>query len=157
MPKIDIDRVPIYEGSRYPTPFDEPCRDRKVQPLGDAGGLTQFGVHLVRLAPNAWASQRHWHEREDEFVYVLEGELVLVEDAGETLLRAGDTAAWPAGIHDGHHLQNRSEREASFLIVGSRDDADHGEYADIDMTFGAGRYSGGKAGIFRRKDGTPYT
>jgi uncharacterized cupin superfamily protein len=157
MPKIDIDRVPIREGSSYPAPFDEPCRGRKSLRLGDAAGLTQFGVHLVRLAPNAWASQRHWHEREDEFVYVLEGELVLVEDNGETLLRAGDTAAWPAGVHDGHHLQNRSEREASFLVVGSRDDDDHGEYSDIDMTFAVGRYSGDKACTFRHKDGTPYT
>ena len=156
MPKIDLDSAPTREGSSYPAPFDEPCRKRKSWRLGDAGGLTQFGVHLMRLGPGAWASQRHWHEREDEFVHVLEGELVLVEDGGETILRAGDSAAWPAGIHDGHHLQNRSDHEAAFLIVGGRDDADHGEYVDIDMTFGTGRYSGGKADIFRHKDGTPY-
>lgn len=155
MPKIDIDRVLIREGSAYPAPFDEPCRGRKGWRLGDAGGLTQFGVNLMRLEPGAWASQRHWHAREDEFVYVLEGELVLVEDGGETLLRAGDSAAWKAGVRDGHHLQNRSDREAAFLVVGSRDNEDHGEYSDIDMVFGTGRYGGSPSG-YRHKDGTPY-
>ena len=156
MPKIELDRVQTLEGSRYPAPFDEPCRGRKSWRLGDAVGLTQFGVHLMRLAPGAWASQRHWHAKEDEFIHVLEGELVLVEDAGETILRAGDSAGWPAGVQDGHHLQNRTEREATFLVVGSRNDDDHGEYSDIDLTFGRGRYSGGKVGIYRHKDGTPY-
>lgn len=156
MPKIDPADVPSFEGSSYPSPFDEPCRGRRGQRLGKAGGLTQFGVNLMTLAPGAWASQRHWHEKEDEFVYVLAGELVLVENAGETLLRAGDSAAWPAGVRDGHHLQNRSGADATFIVVGSCDDKDHGEYSDIDMVFAPGRYSGGKAGIFRHKDGTPY-
>lgn len=156
MPKIDLDRVPTREGSSYPSPFDEPCRARSARRLGDAGGLSQFGVNLMRLPPGAWASQRHWHAREDEFVYVLEGELVLVENAGETTLRAGECAAWPAGVEDGHHLQNRSDRDASFLVVGTRDDEDHGEYPDIDLAFGRGRYSGDKRAIYRHKDGTPY-
>jgi uncharacterized cupin superfamily protein len=113
-------------------------------------------VNLMTLAAGAWASQRHWHQHEDEFVYVLQGELVLVEDAGETVLRPGDSAGWPAGVPDGHHLQNRTEVDATFLVVGTRNDEDHGEYSDIDMTFGPGRYTRGKAAGYRHKDGTPY-
>jgi uncharacterized cupin superfamily protein len=110
----------------------------------------------MTLAPGAWASHRHWHQHEDEFVYVLQGELVLVEDAGETVLRPGDSAGWPTGVPDGHHLQNRTEVHATFLVVGTRNDEDHGEYSDIDMTFGPGRYSRGKTASYRHKDGTPY-
>jgi uncharacterized cupin superfamily protein len=156
MPKIDLAAVELYEGSSYPPPFDEPCRGRKAWRLGDAIGLTQFGVNVMTLDPGAWASQRHWHEKEDEFVFMLEGELVLVEDGGETVLRPGDSAGWPAGVHDGHHLQNRTDREARFLVIGTRDDSDHGEYPDIDLCFGEGRYSKRKVGVYRHKDGTPY-
>lgn len=156
MPKVDFDQVRSHEGSSYPPPFDEPCRGRKAWRLGDAGGLTQFGVNLMRLAPGAWSSQRHWHASEDELVYVLEGEVVLVEDDGETILRVGDVAAWPAGLRNGHHLQNRAETEAVFLAVGSRSDDDHGEYSDIDLVFGKGRYTGEKSRVYRHKDGTPY-
>lgn len=156
MAKIDIERVQTVDGSRYPSPFDDPCRGRKRWRLEDAAGLTPFGVNLVRLAPGAWASQRHWHAREDEFAYVIEGEVVLVEDGGETVLRAGDSAGWPAGVRDGHHLQNGTDRDATFLVVGTRDDEDHGEYPDIDLTFGRGRYTKGTSGILRHKDGTPY-
>lgn len=108
----------------------------------------------MTLEPGAWSSQRHWHEKEDEFVYVLSGELVLVEDEGETLLRPGDAAAWKAGTRNGHHLQNRSGQPAQFLAIGSRDNSDAGEYSDIDMRFDAGRYAGG--GVYLHKDGTPY-
>lgn len=156
MPKIEAASVTIREGSSYPSPFDEPCRNRRVERLGDAAGLTQFGVNIVELAPGAWASQRHWHAHEDEYVYVLAGELVLIEDAGETVLVAGDSAGWPAGVRDGHHLVNKSEAAARFLVVGSRDDSDHGEYSDIDMKFGELRYRQGKKGVYQRKDGTPY-
>jgi len=156
MPKVDRKKVVSKTGSSYPPPFDEPCRERRVRRLGDAVGLTQFGVNLVTLPPGAWSSQRHWHECEDEFVFVLEGEVVLIEDSGETSLRAGDSAGWPAGVRDGHHLVNKSEHAARFLVVGSRSDDDRGEYSDIDMVFATGRYSGGKQGIFRHKDGTPY-
>jgi uncharacterized cupin superfamily protein len=121
-----------------------------------AVGLTRLGANLITLAPGAWSSQRHWHQHEDELVYVLEGELVLVEDAGETVLRPGDSAGWPAGVPDGHHLQNRSQSEATFLVVGSRNDEDYGEYSDIDMAFGPGRYSRGKVWRYQHKDGTPY-
>lgn len=154
MPKIIPTADHESSGTRYPSPFDLPCKGRTWTRLGDAAGLTQFGVSLVRLAPGVWSSQRHWHTHEDEFVYVLEGEVVLVTDAGEETLRTGDCAGFKAGVTDGHHLQNRGAQEAVVLTVGSRNDADHGEYSDIDMKFAAGRYSG-KGGYFH-KDDTPY-
>jgi uncharacterized cupin superfamily protein len=154
MAKIDPAKTPRTTGSRYPEPFAEPCRNRSILRLADAAGLTQFGVNIVTLPPGTWSSQRHWHSHEDEFVYVLEGELVLVTDAGEEVLRPGDSAGFPGGVRDGHCLQNRSGQEARFLVVGSRIDADYGEYPDIDLKYSAGRYSGG--GGFTRKDGSPF-
>jgi uncharacterized cupin superfamily protein len=154
VPKIDPTTAPEVIGSRYPAPFDAPCKARSLRKLGDAVGLTQFGVNLVRLPPGTWSSQRHWHALEDEFVHVIEGEVTLVIDAGEEILRAGESAGFKAGVRDGHTFQNRSSADALLLVVGSRDDADHGEYSDIDMVFTAGRYSG-KA-RYRRKDGTAY-
>jgi uncharacterized cupin superfamily protein len=154
MHKIDIGSIRPVIGSRYPAPFDEPCRTRENVRLGDASGLTQFGVNLTRLPPGAWSSQRHWHRLEDEFVYVLEGQVVLVTDAGEETLAAGECAGFKAGVQDGHHLQNRSSRDALVLTVGSRVDGDSGEYSDIDLVFKSGRYGGG--GGYARKDGTPY-
>src|SRR5438270_13191025 len=134
MPKIDIENATVSAGSRYPAPFDEPCRDKRRWRLGDVAGLTQFGVNLLRLAPGAWSSQRHWHMTEDEFLWVVEGEVVLVTDAGEEVLRAGDCAGFKAGVPDGHHLQNRSGAEAVVLEVGTRDwQADRCDYPDIDM------------------------
>ncbi len=156
--KIDLTQVPGFKGSSYPPPFDAPCRDREGLRLGIAAGLTQFGVNLVTLKPGAWSSQRHWHAKEDELVYVLSGELVLIEDRGETVLKPGDCAGWKAGLRDGHHLINRSARDATFLAIGTRDDADWGEYPDIDMRFNPSRYdrAGGVGGGFSHKDGTPY-
>lgn len=154
MPKIDLSTAPVLRGSRYPSPFDEPCSGRSALRFSEASGLTHIGVNLVTIEPGAWASQRHWHTHEDEFVMIVSGELVLVEDGGETLLRAGDCAAHPAGVTDGHHLQNRSQNPATFLVVSNRDNADAGEYSDIDMRFTAGRYTGG--GGYEHKDGTPY-
>ncbi len=110
MPKIDLPNAPSGAGSSYPAPFDEPCRGRSWHRLGVAAGLTHLGVNLVRLTPGAWSSQRHWHTHEDEFVYVLSGELVLVTDDGEEVLVAGDSAGFPAGVRNGHCLQNRSTR-----------------------------------------------
>jgi uncharacterized cupin superfamily protein len=155
MPKVDIKAAPVTTGSTYPPPFDKPCHGREIRRLGQAAGLTQFGVNMVRMAPGAWSSQRHWHALEDEFVVVLSGELVLVEDGGETVLRAGDCAGFKAGVRNGHHLQNRSGAEAVYVAIGSRDNADWGEYSDIDMTFAPGRYAGGR-GHYKRKDGTSY-
>ncbi len=154
MPKINLDTAPRTSGSRYPAPFDAPCQPRSAVRLGDAVGLTQFGVNRLRLPPGSWSSQRHWHALEDEFVFVLSGEVVLVTDAGDETLRAGDSAGFRAGVRDGHCLQNRSTADVELLVVGSRVDADYGEYSDIDMLFTAGRYSGG--GSYRHKDGTPY-
>lgn len=154
MPRIKLESAPSGTGSRYPAPYDEPCRGRSWLRLGDAAGLTQFGVNLVRLAPGAWSSQRHWHSHEDELVYVLRGELVLVTDEGEETLRAGDSAGFRAGVRNGHCLQNRGSELAEFLAIGSRRDEDHGEYPDIDLVFRPGRY--GDGGGFARKDGTPY-
>lgn len=158
MPKIDKYAAPVVRGSSYPEPFDAPCKGRSAVRVGAAAGLTQFGVNLVTLAPGAWSSQRHWHAKEDEFVYVLTGELVLVEDEGETILRPGDCAGWKAGVRNGHHLINRGDADATFLVVGSRDDTDWGEYSDIDMRFDSRPPAGeGKPlGRYSRKDGTPY-
>src|SRR5690606_1964700 len=108
MKKIDIAAVPVLEGSGYPSPYDAPCAGRQRRRLGDAAGLSGFGVNLLRLPPGAWSSQRHWHAAEDEFIYVLEGEVVLVTDHGEETLHAGDCSGFPAGDANGHHLQNRS-------------------------------------------------
>jgi uncharacterized cupin superfamily protein len=151
MKKIDLDTAPKGSGTRYPAPHDEPCKGREWVRLGDAAGLTQFGVNLLRLKPGVWSSQRHWHEKEDEFIHVLEGELVLVTDSGEEILRAGDSAGFKAGVPDGHTLQNRSDKDALVLVIGARDDADCGQYSDIDMQFLPGRYSGG--GGYARKNG----
>jgi uncharacterized cupin superfamily protein len=151
MPKIDLAAVPERKGSGYPPPFDAPCAERVRQRLGNAGGLTDFGVNLMRLPPGNWSSQRHWHSHEDEFVYVLEGELIMIEDGGETLLRAGDCAAFPKGTGNGHHLINNSGATALYLEVGSRSPADVTTCSDIDMK------SASSDGRFVRKDGTPYS
>lgn len=150
MPKIDIDAAPTRFGTGYPPPFDEPCRERRRWKLGDAAGLTQFGVNLMRLPPGQWTSQRHWHSAEDEFVFVIQGEVVLVDDDGEHVLRAGDCAGFKAGEPNGHHLQNRSDREAVLLEVGSRKPGeDHCDYPGLDMIVGPD-------GVYRRRDGTPH-
>jgi uncharacterized cupin superfamily protein len=149
--RIDVNAVQVFTGSGYPAPFDAPCAARARQRLGDAAGLTDFGVNLLRLPAGAWSSQRHWHSAEDEFVYVLEGEAVLVTDSGEEILRAGDCAGFKAGLRDGHHLQNRSSRDVVVLEIGSRKVADdEGEYPDIDL-----RFLKGDTG-YARKDGTPF-
>ncbi len=151
MPKIDIDSAPTSHGTGYPEEFAGPCKSRRRWRLGDAAGLSQFGVNLLRLPAGAWSSQRHWHATEDEFVTVLSGEVVLIEDEGETVLRAGDCAGFPSGVPNGHKIENRSNEEAVLLEVGTRSPGtDACDYPDIDMVLpvGADRY-------FHR-DGTPY-
>jgi uncharacterized cupin superfamily protein len=151
MPKIDIETAPTSFGTGYPPPFDEPCKGRTRWRLGDAAGLTQFGVNLMRLPPGQWSSQRHWHSHEDEFVWVVEGEVVLVTDEGEQVLGAGDCAAFPAGAANGHHLQNRSDREVVLLEIGSRfPDKDGCDYPDIDMIARPGEEG------YRHRDGREY-
>jgi uncharacterized cupin superfamily protein len=150
--RIDVSTVAAVTGSRYPAPFDAPCAARIRRRLGDEAQLTDFGVNLLRLPAGAWSSQRHWHSAEDEFVYVLEGGVVLVTDAGEESLRGGDCTGFKAGVKDGHHLQNRSQQDAVVLEIGSRKVAeDEGDYPDIDL-----RFQKNRAG-YVHKDGTPYT
>jgi uncharacterized cupin superfamily protein len=152
--KIDVEKAPIRVGSSYPEPYDVPCRERQRWRLGVAAGLTGFGVNLSRLPPGAWSSQRHWHTADDEFIYVLEGEVVLVTDAGEEVLRAGDCAGFKAGA-DGHHLQNRSDHEAVMLEVGTNTPGDEVHFPDIDLHALA---SGSPTPTARYlyKDGRPY-
>jgi uncharacterized cupin superfamily protein len=150
--RIDVESLQALIGTLYPPPFDEPCRARERTRLGDAAGLTQFGVNLLRLPPGAWSSQRHWHTGEDEFVYVLAGEVVLVTDAGEETLRAGDAAGFPANDLDGHCLQNRSGADATVLEIGTRMKGSVAYYPDIDMVAPAG----GKPAAYTHRDGTPY-
>ena len=152
-PALDPETVPPRRGSSYPPAFAAAVESREKRPLGDATGLTQFGVNLVLLPPGCWSSQRHWHSHEDEFVYVLDGELTLVTDAGEQVLRAGAAAGFPAGKADGHHLVNRTDRPATYLEVGTRrDDLDEVDYSDIDMAI---RHRDGRP-TFVRKSGAPY-
>jgi len=151
VPKIDIDQAPTAHGTGYPEEFAAPCKPRRRWRLGDAAGLDQFGVNLLRLPAGAWSSQRHWHSAEDEFVWVLEGEVVLVEDDGETVLVAGDCAGFKAGVANGHRLDNRSGREAVLLEIGSRRPAEDAcDYPDIDMILPRG------ADGYLHRDGTPY-
>jgi len=149
--KIDVSKLKKRTGSGYPSPFDEPMRGRSRQRLGDAAGLTQFGVNLLVLEPGAWSSQRHWHENEDEFVFVLSGDIALVTDAGEEVMRPGDCAGFAKGSRDGHHLINRSKSKAAVCLeVGTRCDVDYVDYPDIDMIFDS------KVDAYAHRDGTLY-
>ncbi|TMB22020.1 MAG: cupin domain-containing protein [Deltaproteobacteria bacterium] len=149
MPALDPATVPEQTGSAYPPPLDAPCRGRAKRALGDAVGLTHFGVNLRRLGPDAWSAQRHWHTREDEFVYVLEGEVTLITDAGEQTLGPGMAAGFPAGVADGHHLVNRTDRPALYLEVGDRSLDDEVHYPDADL------FVSRRRGVLH-KSGEPY-
>jgi uncharacterized cupin superfamily protein len=150
MPKIDVKSVPPRRGSSYPPPFDRIAKDRVRQRLGDAGGLTQFGVNLLQLPPGAASSQRHWHSAEDEFVYVISGEVTLINDGGEEVLHAGDCAGFPKGDTNGHQLVNKSKAAAVCLEIGTRTHDDVCTYCDIDMKIDS------RLGRYTRKDGMPY-
>src|SRR5450432_4118261 len=119
MKKIDIQNAPVSAGSRYPEPFAAPCQDKIRRRLAIAAGLKHIGINLLELAPGAWSSQRHWHTHAEEFVYIVEGEVVLVTEGSEEILRAGDCAGFLPGDADGHHLQNRSAACARVLEIGS--------------------------------------
>jgi uncharacterized cupin superfamily protein len=150
MSKLKLSDIAGRTGSDYPSPYDQPVAARVRQRLGEAGGLTQFGVNRITLPPGCWSGQRHWHSLEDEFVFVIEGEVMLVTNEGEQLLRAGDCAAFPAGRPNGHQLINRSAAPAACLEVGSRNAADRVVYSDIDLLFDGARDA------YTHKDGTPY-
>lgn len=148
MPKVDLESIEQVNRTGYPPPFNQDVAGRWYRRLAPATGLTDFGASHVVLKPGAWSSQRHWHDGEDEFLVMLSGEAVLVEDEGRTILRAGDMAAWPKGTGNGHHLRNESDSDCSFVVVGGGTNTGGG-YSDIDMLFTAdNRYV--------QKDGTPY-
>ena len=149
MPKLDLNAIAVRTGSGYPAPFHQICAGRVRQALGDAGGLTQFGVNLLRLPTGAWPSQRHYQTESDEFVYVLQGEVTLVTDAGAEILRPGDCAGFKAADPDGHCLRNLTDADVLVLEVGTRIKGDGAVYPDIDMLAPGG-------GGYTRKDGTPY-
>ena len=133
MPKIDISNVPVEVRSSYPAPHDKVVAGRSRKRLGNVVGLDQFGVNLTTLQPGTASALRHWHEKEDEFVYVVAGEIVLVEDEGETIMRSGDAAGFKAGVANGHHLVNRSGTDAVYLEIGSRKDGERAHYPDVDL------------------------
>lgn len=149
MPKLDLGTIPRTNSTGYPSPWREEMEKRHYRRLGPVSGLTDFGVSHVTLDPGGISSQRHWHEGEDEFVVMLEGEAVLEEDGGETVMRAGDCAAFPKGVADGHRLVNRSDAPCVFLAVGKLAATDC-HYPDIDL------HLDGATSRFTRKDGTPY-
>lgn len=149
---IDQGKCPVKTGSIYPEPYAAMMKGRSSLRLGDAGGLTQFGANLVMLEPGALSSLRHWHRAEDEFVMVTEGECTLVQDEGETIMRPGDCAAFPAGDTNGHHFINRTDKVAKFLVVGTKSRHEVATYSDVDLRV---EIEGGKA-TFTFKDGQPY-
>jgi len=153
MPKIDIASIKVDTHSGYPEPFRRVIVGRERQRLGNAIGLDQFGVNLSRLKPGAQSSQRHWHSNEDEFVYILKGEVVLHEDGGETVLRAGDAAGWKAGVADGHCLINRSAEDVVFLEIGTRSKHERVDYPDIDLKV----VRDDQGMRYTHKSGKPYT
>ncbi|MEO8739718.1 MAG: cupin domain-containing protein [Casimicrobiaceae bacterium] len=151
-PVLDAATVAEVRGSGYPEPFRTRMGERSKRRLGDAFGLTHFGVNLVTLGPGGQSALRHWHTHEDEFVYVLSGEVTLVTDAGEQIFRAGMCAGYPAGTPDGHHMINRGSVPATYLEVGDRVEADTAHYPDADLM-----YSGVGAEMhYAHKDGRRY-
>ena len=149
MPKLDLDAIEQINRTGYPPPYNAPMAKRHFRRLAPAAGLEDFGVSHVTLEPGGITSQRHWHEGEDEFVVMLDGEAVLVEDEGETIMRAGDCAAFPKAVADGHHLVNRSGRPCTFIAIGKVALSDC-HYPDIDL------HLDGATQSFTRKDGTTY-
>jgi uncharacterized cupin superfamily protein len=148
MPKINLATIEQTSRTGYPPPFNQAVAGRHYRRLAPATGLTDFGVSEVTLDPGAWSSQRHWHDGEDEFLVMVEGEAVLVEDDGRTVMRPGDLAAWPKGDTNGHHLINESDTPCRFIVFSGGKNTGGG-YSDIDMLFTAdGRYT--------HKDRTPY-
>lgn len=151
MAKIDQSQLIPKTGSGYPEPYASMMDKRSYLRLGDAGGLTQFGANITILEPGGMSSMRHWHMNEDEFVMVTGGEVVLVNDDGDTVMREGDCAAFPAGVENGHHFVNRSDAEARFLVIGTRASRETVYYSDVDMMV----VDVDGVGEFTCKDGSP--
>jgi uncharacterized cupin superfamily protein len=151
-PVLTSTDVPARTGSRYPAPHNVVCENRTKYILGDNFDLTQFGVNLAVIEPGAWSSQRHWHETEDEFIYMLEGELVLADDSGDHVLTPGMCAGFKANNGNGHCLKNLTDKRAVYLEVGSRTDNEKVVYSDIDMK----GESVGNRYVFTHKDGTAF-
>ena len=149
MPKLDLDAIEQINRTGYPPPYAAPMAKRLYRRLAPAAGLGDFGASHVVLEPGGISSQRHWHEGEDELVVMIEGEAVLIEDEGETLMRAGDIAAFPKGVANGHHLVNRSARPCVFVAIGKAAASDC-HYPDIDL------HLDGASGTFTHKDGSAY-
>lgn len=150
--KLDLSTVPVKTGSIYPPPYAAMVAGRSSLRLGEAGGLTQFGVNLVTLQAGAMSSLRHWHLAEDEFVIITQGEVTMVTEAGPQVMQTGDCAAFPAGRANGHHFQNHTDAPAIFLVVGTKAPREVATYSDVDLivTIDAGRAT------FTHKNGTPY-
>lgn len=153
MPKIDIAKLPVYDGTDYPAAFRKVVAGRARKRLGLAAGLDQFGVNLTTLKPGAASALRHWHEKEDEFVYVLEGEVVLIEDGGETVLQPGDAAGFKANDRNGHHLVNKTTHDAVYLEIGTRSKHERAEYPDVDLVAVCDE----KGERYTHKNGEPYS
>ena len=152
MPKIDIESLPVDSRTFYPPPYDRVVVGRLRKRLGNAAGLDQFGVNLTTLKPGAASALRHWHEKEDELVYILDGEVVLIEDGGETVLKAGDAAGFKASVPNGHHLVNKSNGDAVYLEIGTRSKVERAEYPDVDLLV----IRDEKCARYTRKNGEPY-
>jgi uncharacterized cupin superfamily protein len=153
VPKIDMAKAVVRTTSGYPGNLKSACVGREKTVLGNLAGLTQFGINLTRLKPGAASALRHWHDNEDEFVYVLEGEITLIEDEGETLLRPGDAAGFKAGVPNGHQLVNKTGRDAVYLEIGTRAERERAHYPDHDLI----AIKDGKDFSFTRKSGEPYS
>lgn len=151
-PALDPLSLDARRGSSYPPAFQAEVAGRSKRALGNALGLTNYGVNHVCLEPGAWSAQRHWHSHEDELVYILEGEITLVTEQGEQVLGPGMAAGFPAGVADGHHLVNRSDRPAAYLEIGDRSADDEVHYPDIDLFLPSRR----KGQVFTDRKGAPY-
>ncbi len=154
MPKIDLSKATVRAACGYPGQLADHCKGRSKIALGDLGGLDQFGVNLTRLAPDAASAHKHWHAKEDELVYMLEGEAVLVEDDGESVLKAGDVATFKAGVQNGHMLVNRSGADAVFLEIGTRAPDEISSYTDPEVDLKMVKENGGWTPY--RKNGEAY-